>query len=164
MEGRKRTSEFAPLAWQDNPIHGLRLEIGDADAGNWRSDLVLDIDHIVSWACGTETPFLVAPAILTFHHAGDLRLAVDCGDTGGQVTLHEFSIDRISREPVRNQKVCLDRPYYRWRIDLNWPKGGVIAFAASGFTLALRAEPALLPRPLFLNAANSGTAQQPIGR
>ena len=84
--------------------------------------------------------------------------------TGGQVTLHEFSIDRISREPGRNQKVCLDRPYYRWRIDLNWPKGGVIAFAASVFTLALRAEPALLPRPLFLNAANSGTAQQPIGR
>jgi hypothetical protein len=126
MEGRIRTPELAPLAWHDNPIHGLCLGIGGPETGDWRSDLVLDIDHIVSWACGTETPFLVGPATLAFHHAGDLRLAVDCGDTGGQVALHELSIDRISQEPVPDQKVCLDRPYYRWRIELNWPKGGVI--------------------------------------
>ena len=94
-----------------------------------------------------ETPFEVAPANLTFHHAGDLRLAVDCGDTGDQVALHELSIDRINREPVRDQKVCLDRPYYRWRIDLNWPAGGVIAFAASSFTLILRAEPVASATP-----------------
>ena len=68
---------------------------------------------------------------LAFHHAGDLRLDIDCGDTGGQVALHELSIDRITREPALDQKVCLDRSYYRWNIDLNWPAGGLIAFAAS---------------------------------
>jgi hypothetical protein len=144
MQDEQSAKEFAPLLWHDNPIHGLRLEIGDPDAGDWRSELVLDLDHIVAWTCGDTdgaAPFQVAPATLTFHHASDLRLAVDCGDSGGQVALHELSIDRVTREPVPDQKVCLDRPYYRWRIDLNWPQGGLIAFAASGFTLTLRAEP-----------------------
>jgi hypothetical protein len=102
----------------------------------------------------------VAPATLTFHHAGDLRIAVDCGDTGGQLALHELSIDRITREQVRDQKVCFDRPYYRWRIDLNWPKGGVIAFAASGFALVLRAEavPSDTPRlPAAYRMSGQGT-------
>ena len=142
MKGQ-RSPEFAPYLWHDNPIYGLRLDIGDARAGDWRSELVLDIDHIVAWVCGTDEPgrFQVAPATLTFHDAGDLCIAVDCGDTGGQVALHELSIDRITREPVRNQKVCLDRPFYRWRIELNWPEGGLIRFAASGFTQVLRADP-----------------------
>ena len=144
MKSRTSPSEFAPLLWHDNPIHGLRLELGEPELGDWRSDLVFDIDHIMAWArdaTGRSPPFQVAPATLTFHHAGDLRIGVDCGDTGGQVALHELSIDRITREQVQDQKVCLDRPYHCWRIDLNWPKGGVIAFAASGFTLVLRAEP-----------------------
>ena len=149
MGGHTLEPEFAHLLWHDNPVYGLRLEIGDPDAGDWRSDLVLDLDHIVAWSCGGGGAlFQVAPATLTFHHAGDLRLAVDCGNTGGQVALHELSIDRVMCEPVQDQKVCLDRPYYRWTIELNWPKGGRIAFAASGFTLALRAEtvPSATPR------------------
>ena len=36
-------------------------------------------------------------------------------------------------------RVCFDRPYYRWRIELNWPKDGHISFAASGFSQVLRA-------------------------
>ncbi len=143
-----KPDEFAPYHWHDNPIYALRLAIGDPDAGDWRSDLVLDIDHIASWACGAEArQFQVAPATLTFHHAADLSVAVDCGDTGGQAALHEWSIDRITREQVRDQKVCLDRPYYRWRIDLNWPAGGVIGFAASGFTQVLRGAPVLSDTP-----------------
>ena len=140
--------DYAPHLWHDNLIHGLRLEIGDVAAGDWRSELVLDIDHILSWACGPEgARFQVAPATLAFHHAGDLRLAVDCGDTGGQVALHAWSIDRITREQVQDQKVCLDRPHYRWRIELNWPAGGLIHFAASGYTLALRGDPVMTDQP-----------------
>src|SRR4051794_15700636 len=56
-EGRTRTPKFAPLAWHDNPVRGLRLETGDPDASNWHSYLVLDINHIFSWANGTEMPF-----------------------------------------------------------------------------------------------------------
>lgn len=141
--GKSESAEFVPHLWHDNPIHGLRLVMGDPDAGDWRSELVLDIDHIVAWTCNASGggEFQVAPATLTFHDAGDLCIAVDCGDTGGQVALHELSIDRITREPVPHQQVCLDRPYYRWRIELNWPRDGFIRFAASGFTQVLRADP-----------------------
>lgn len=134
--------DFTPYLWHDNALYALRLEIGDPDVGDWRSDLALDIDHIVSWTCGPEGGrFEVAPATLTFHHVSDLAITVDCGDSGGQVALHELSIDRIVREPVQDQKVCFDRPYYWWRIELNWPAGGVIRFAASGYTQVLRRAP-----------------------
>ena len=42
-----------------------------------------------------------------------------------------------------DQKVYLDRPYYRWRIRLNWPDASEISFGAVGFTQTLRAEPVL---------------------
>ena len=136
--------EFAELTWHDDTIYGFRLEPGDPDRGDWTSDLVLDIDHIVEWICGTDgkVTFRVAPATLTFHDTTDLRVAFDC-DRGHQVALSPLSIASIVREPIQDQKVCLDRPYWRWRIELNDPQGGEIAFGASGFTQTLRAEPKL---------------------
>jgi hypothetical protein len=44
---------------------------------------------------------------------------------------------------IREQKVYLDRPYYRWRIGMNWPDASEITFGAVGFTQTLRAEPVL---------------------
>jgi hypothetical protein len=134
------------LTWHDNALYGLRLDVGDPAGGDWHADLVLDIDHVVEWLCGAtgQARFRVAPASLTFHDVTDLRIAIDCGDSGGQVALHPLSIDRITRERIRDQKICLDRPYYRWRIELNWPAGGTLSFGASGFTQTLRAEPVLL--------------------
>lgn len=136
--------DFAQLSWHDNTLYGLRLELGDPERGDWRSDLVLDLDHIVEWVCdGATARFRVAPATLTFHQATDLQVAVDCGDTGGQVALHALSIDAIARQRIVDQKICFDRPYYRWTIALNSPHGGEIRFGASDFTLDLRAEPVL---------------------
>jgi hypothetical protein len=137
--------EFADLAWHDNALYGLRLDVGDFTRGDWRSDLVLDIDHIVEWLCGADqrVRFRIAPATLTFHDVTDLQIAIDCGDSGGQVVLHALSIDRITRQRLDRQKVCLDRAYYRWRIALNHPPCGAIVFAASGFSQVLRAEPVL---------------------
>lgn len=137
--------DFAPYLWHDNLIRSLRLDIGDHELGDWHSDLVLDIDHLVGWGSTTigKGQFRVAPATLAFHDAGDLRISIDCGDSGGQVALHDLSIDQITRELVKERKVCLHRPFYCWRIELNWPKGGLISFAASGFTQVLRAEPVL---------------------
>jgi hypothetical protein len=159
--GMNTSPEFTPYLWHDNAIYGLHLEIGDPEAGDWRSNLVLDIDHIVTWTCCADDggPFQVAPATLTFHDAGDLCIAVDCGDTGGQVALHEFSIDRITREPLHTQQICRDRPVYRWRIELNWPQGGSISFAASGFTQVLRAEAVLSVTPR-LPAAQRGSSRE----
>jgi hypothetical protein len=138
--------DFSALTWHDNALHGLRLDVGDCTRGDWHADLVLDIDHVVEWLCGVDMQvrFRVAPATLTFHDVTDLRIAIDCGDSGGQIALHPLSIDAITRERIRDQKICFDRPYYRWRIALNGPQGGAIIFGASGFTQVLRAEPVLL--------------------
>jgi hypothetical protein len=140
------TADFDGRAWHDNALYALSLDVGDVARGDWRSDLVLDIDHIVEWLCGADQQvrFRVASAILRFHHVTDLRIRVDCGDSGGQVALHPLSIDTITRERIRDQKICFDRPYWRWRIALNSPHGGAITFGASGFTQTLRAEPVLL--------------------
>ncbi len=146
MEPTATETDFEDLSWHDNLVYGLRLDVGDPDRGTWHSNLVLDIDHIVEWVCGGErgVRFRVAPATLTFHDATDLRIAVDLGGRGGQIALNELSIAGITRAPVADQKICLDRPYYRWRIALNLPEGGEIAFGASGFTQVLRAAPVLL--------------------
>jgi hypothetical protein len=56
------------------------------------------------------------------------------------------SIGQIVRELIKDQKVYLDRPYYRWRIVLNWPAGGEIAFGAVGFTQTLLADPIVSER------------------
>jgi hypothetical protein len=139
-------ADFDGLSLHDDTIYALRLDTADPANALWRADLVLDIDHIVEWVCGVvdkRMRFRVAPATLTFHHVTDLALAIDWGDTGHQTALHPMAIDRLEREAVADQKICLDRPYYRWTIVLNWPTNGRIAFGASGFTLALRVPPIL---------------------
>ena len=137
---------FARLSWHDDTLYGLRLEVGDVARDDWRSELVLDLDHIVEWVCGADRSarFRVAPATLTFHDVTDLRVALDWGHSGHRTALSEPQIDRITRAAVADQKICLDRPYYRWRIAFNWPRGGEIGFGASGFSQTLRAAPALL--------------------
>jgi hypothetical protein len=119
--------------------------VGDPEDDDWTSDLVLDIDFIVSWLCGVtdRAQFLVAPATLAFHGVTDLRITINWGDSGFRTAVHEMSIDRIERERVRNQQIFLDRPYYNWRIKLNWPSEGEIALGAVGFTQSLLAEPVL---------------------
>ncbi len=146
MERQVTDADFDQLGWHDNMVYGIRIDIGDPDRGDWHANLVVDLDCIVEWVCETDgrCRFRVAPATLTFHHATDLRIAVDCGDSRGRMGLHTLSIDRISREQIADQKICLDRPYWRWRIAFNWPQGGEIAFGASGFTQTLRAAPVLL--------------------
>lgn len=142
-------TDFERLSWHDCHIWGVALRVGDPDEDDWTSDLALDIDFIVDWICevaGGDARFRVAPATLTFHGVTDLRIRIDWGDSGFQVALHEVSIDRIEREPVREQKVHLDRPYYSWRIRLNWPQTGEIVFGAVGFTQTLLAEPVLTDR------------------
>lgn len=138
-------ADFDATSWHDNYLYGLSIDIGDIEKGDWRSELVLDIDHIAEWVKDDDGKicFQVAPATLVFHSVTDLKLAIDWGDSGFQTALHEASIDHIEREQITNQKICLDRPYYHWRIVLNWPTGGELTFGASGYTQTLRAKPIL---------------------
>ncbi len=141
-------ADFERLSWHDCHIWGLDFHVGQPEEGDWTSDLVLDIDFIIEWMCGVTggAQFRVAPATLAFHGVTDPRITIDWRNSGFQVALHGVSIDRIDRERVSNQKVYLDRPYYGWRILLNWPKAGEIAFGAVGFTQTLLAEPVLTNR------------------
>src|SRR5262249_12356697 len=132
------------LSWHDNLIYGVRFEVGDADRNDWRSDLALDIDHIVEWLCGVDggATFRVAPATLTFHDVTDLHIDLDFADGTYPRTLNELSIDRISVVAVDTQ-FGGPGPYGRYTIALNLPQGGAIAFGASGFSQVLRSSPRL---------------------
>ena len=142
-------------SWHDNLIYAIEIRAPDPDNGDWRSDLVLDIDYIVEWVCGVDgaAKFRVAPATLVFHDVTDLRIHLDMGGAGfdmadaGPLALNELSIDRISKTPARPPGVDASRPYHRWRIVLNLPRDGEIAFGASGYSQTLRAEPRLLDQP-----------------
>jgi hypothetical protein len=94
-------------------------------------------------AVGGGGQFRVAPATLVFHGVTDPKIDIDWSRSGFREALHPVSIAQLERERMQNQKVYLDRPYYSWRICLNWPDGGLITFGAVGFTQTLRAEPIL---------------------
>ena len=145
MEKDCTEADFEHLSWHDCHIWGVDLRVGDPEEDDWTSDFVLDIDFIVEWLCGVTdtTQFRVAPATLAFHGVTDVRFAVNWGDSGFRTAIHVMSIDRIERELVSDQKIFLDRPYYSWRIKLNWPSEGEIAFGAVSFTQTLLAEPVL---------------------
>jgi hypothetical protein len=133
--------DFDRLSWHDNPIYSFAI---DNDVTQWKSDLILDIDHIVEWLCGVgrKAQFRIAAATLKFHHVTDLRVNVDWGNSRMQVAVSEMILDHIERHQVEEQLICLDRPYYLWTLRLNHPRpGGEITFGASGFTQVLRQEP-----------------------
>ena len=146
MASQDPVSDIEGLSWHDDTLYGLRFDVGDSFQGDWRADLVLDIDHIVAWVRGEagKVRFRVAPATLVFHGVTDLKIAIDWGDSGDRTALQEASIAGITREPVPDQEGYPVRAHYRWRIALNGPQGGEIAFGARGFTQTLRAEPVLL--------------------
>lgn len=138
-------TDFDRLSFHDCHIWGVEFRVGDPDTGDWTSDLAVDVDFIVEWMCGTDrrAQFRVAPATLLFHGVTDPKIAIDWGRAGYQLALHPISIGAIERELIHDQKVYLGRPYYRWKIRLNWPDLSEIAFGAVGFTLTERAEPVL---------------------
>lgn len=138
--------EFDDLSWHDNIVYGLRFDVGDASRGDWRHDFILDIDYIAEWVSSGErgARFRAAPATLTFHEVTDLRIGVDFGDSDSRTAINDLSIADISRSQVDDKQRFPEQDYYRWRIDLNLPQGGEIAFGARGFTQTLRAAPVLL--------------------
>ena len=147
MAAPETESEYDPYAWHDDTVYVMRFHTPDLISppdrpDDWASLFVLDIDHIVAWACaGEDVRFSVAPADLIFREVCDLEIAVDWGDSNGLIGLHEPPIDHMAREPVA---VPGGRsPVFQWRIVLNYPAGGAIDFRARGFDLKLRRPPVL---------------------
>ena len=137
-------ADFDRLSWHDCHIWAIGFAVGNPTDEDWTHGLAFDIDFIVEWLrpSADKLQFRVAPAKLVFHGVTDPRINVDWGDSGFQVAMRGVSIADISRELVRHQKVHLDRPYYKWRVLLNWPDGEIV-FGAVGFTQTLLGDPVL---------------------
>ncbi|MDA0785693.1 MAG: hypothetical protein O3B37_05320 [Proteobacteria bacterium] len=148
--------DYDPYAWHDDTVYGMRFRTPDLisphlspdgvplqlASGDWTSAFILDIDHIVAWVRSEDgIRFRVAPADLIFLDACDLEMAIDWGDSAGEIGVHEPAIDHIIR--VALPGATPSTPSYRWRIVMNHPAGGEIVFRARGFELNLRRPPVL---------------------
>ncbi len=133
---------FDRTSWHDDTVYGFQLRVGDPERNDWTSDLVLDIDHIVEWTGDCDdVRFLVAPADLVFHGVTDLQVDMRPDTEGAQVAICLPMISGIDRERVVDQKIFLDRAYYRWTIRLSGYPSGSLTFGAVGFTQTLREGP-----------------------
>ena len=130
---------FSATSWHDNFIYSIHF-----DAHQFESHLRLEIDHIVKWIQPDPRhyKFWISPARLIFHNVTDLAIRIDFERSGYQQSIHQLSINGISRQRVSDQKICLEQPYYAWTIETNWPDGE-ITFGATGYSQTLLAEPVL---------------------
>lgn len=151
-------ADFDYLSWHDCRVWGFEIGGGDFDEGYWTSDLVLKLDYIVEWSCPAECH--VAPATLVFHGVTDLRFNIDMGGCRFQHALQEISIFDIKRERLHNQLVHLDRPYYVWTIQSDFPRTSEISFGAYGFTQTLHTEPLVTHRPYLSPTERKRLLQQ----
>lgn len=147
MNKKCTDADFGSLSWHDCAVHGVAWNI---DGGSGPSDLILDIDYICEWLCGADKvcKFEIAPADLVFHGITDLKMSVDWGDSGFQTCIEGgFPISEIKQERIKDQKVYLDRPYFKWTISFSEPtRKSLITFGATGFTQTLRKNPILTDR------------------
>lgn len=138
--------DFENMSWHDNSVYGISWKM--EFQSNYISDLILDIDYICEWVCTPDKScrFKVSPADLIYHDITDLKINIDWGDSGFQNCIEGgLDIMDITRERIQNQKVHLDKPYYRWVIKLQFPaQDSFISFGATGFTQKLRKEPILI--------------------
>jgi hypothetical protein len=130
-------ADFDELSWHDALIRGIEFRVGDPAAGDFTADLVLQLDVVTAVSCGIDVPPSVeyTPATLAFHGVTDPSIRLEWMRSGYQVAVHPVSIHRIHRaqQPIEEQKVGRGRPYYLWRIEVNWPEGEM-TFGADDFT------------------------------
>ncbi|NNF29060.1 MAG: hypothetical protein HKN73_17685 [Gemmatimonadetes bacterium] len=137
-------TEYDSYRFHDNQIHGIAFRAADPDLGDWTSDLILDIDHVLEWVRdGDRIQFRVQPATLTFHGVTDLRLRLDGTVDGHSIGVALPWILEIERDHPLEPPRDPGRPAYAWRIVLASTPDGEISFGSWGYTLELRGEPVL---------------------
>ncbi len=124
--------DFPQMSWHDCHVHSVAW---DQD-GEWQSDLVMDIDYITEWLCGTDKScrFMVAPATLRFHNVDNLRV---------DLTLkfkQPIEIDSVERSRLPDERFT----NYHWTIAIqnsSGEKDNTILFDATDFTQELTGRP-----------------------
>ena len=134
LQAPETEADFERMSWHGCRIWKIEIVVGQGDG---QADLVFGLDLVVDALCGfnREALFKLAPAALTFHAVTDLKIDVDCGDSGNRLLVQPLSIAEITRAPTKNPS------YQAWRVSLGWPRNGEIKFGATGFEQALLAEP-----------------------
>ena len=122
--------DFERLSFHDCHIWGLQFRAGDAERGEWVSELELDIDYILEWRHTQDGySFLVVPVSLRFHQVFGLRIAIDWQSPSAG--MGPFSLAGIERRVEERERYSATL----WNLPINWPSGA-IEFEATGFTQA----------------------------
>lgn len=145
VEAPETEADFERMSWHGCRIWKIEIAAGQNDE---QAELVFGLDLVVDALCGfnREAQFKLAPAALTFHAVTDLKIGVDCGDSGHRLLLQPLSIAEITRGPTK------DPSYHSWRIRLGWPRDGELSFGAAGFDQVLLAPP-IISATNFLTGA-----------
>ncbi len=127
-------------SFHDDCIYAIRLISPEPDRDDWRSELVLEIDHILKWVKGDggRYRFVLVQANLCFENVSGLRVSFSFSE----FSLIPLPIDRIERstEPV---KVHGDQyREFSWIIYLNDRAGGLLTFRSTGYHLEKVGKPA----------------------
>lgn len=154
MNQTKWTEEdFPQMSWHDCHVYSVAL---DQD-GEWQSDLVMDIDYITEWLCGTDKTccFMVAPATLRFRDVNNLRI---------DLTLEykqPIEIYSVDRSELRDERFTT----YHWTIRIQSyavGKENTIVFDATGYIQELTGHP-VETEAQHLEAAARATLKQEFG-
>ena len=137
-------AEFEILSdpsFHDDCIYALRFTPPEPERDDWRSELSLDIDHILDWIAnqGERMRFSIVQTRLSFEYVSDLRIAMAYPES----TIYPLPIDYIARSKTPVEARGEDFKVFKWRIQLNDRAGGSLAFRSSGFRLEHVGQPEL---------------------
>lgn len=141
------TQSFDTYQFHDNLLHGVSFLVE-----NFRSELHLDIDHILQWPnCQHETNdtqlFTVSRGLLRFFDVTDLSITIDSGDSGYTTAVSGVCIDVIERESI---STTLRLPtYYKWKVIMS-DGVSVISFGSSSMSVELIGPALSVPRQFLM--------------
>lgn len=120
-------------SFHDDSIYGLRLVSAEPERDDWRSELVLDIDHILEWQKQDDGRFrfVVVQADLCFENVSDLKVSFACPG----FSLNPLPILAIERSDKLSKNPNSALEDYEWTIRLADRADGRLTFRASGFRL-----------------------------
>ncbi len=126
---------FEEMSWHDNRVRGIAFH-NPHDL--YVFDVSFDLDYILEWICnGSFYQFVVAPAMLTFHSANNVRFDMTMNYK------QDLDINRVERVELTTASER-DAGYRRWRFEIYF-HGQVspVSLEATGYTQILRAAPRL---------------------
>ncbi len=124
--------------FHDDSIYAIRLISPEPDQKDWRSELVLDIDHILDWIRhdNGQISFRLVQANLCFANVSNLKVTFGYPDT----SISPLPIDRIAC----SDKAAVTRGDYQefdWEIALNDQLSGALTFRSAGHRLEKTGRP-----------------------